>query len=76
MELSQRLRLARESAGFSNASEFARRIGVQPITVYRAESGDHTPRLDIAGRWAAETGVSLDWLVTGEGDAPLSATGS
>lgn len=81
MEIHDRLRRAREAAGFDNASEFARRIEVAPNSVYRYERGDQSPSLAIAGRWASETGVSLDWLVKGEGDGPsdrpvLAATGT
>ena len=81
MDLHERLRRARETSGHTNASEFARLLGVAPNSVYRYERGDQSPSLGVAGRWADLTGVSLDWLVRGEGEGPpaegpLDATGT
>lgn len=59
-----RLRLAREAAGLEQ-TELAERIGVARNTVSRYELGLSDPKLGIAARWAAATGVSLDWIATG-----------
>lgn len=67
------MRLARERAGHLNASEFARKVGVAPNSVYRYERGDQSPSVQIAAKWAQLTGVSLDWLVTGNGGGPKAA---
>lgn len=84
MTLAERLRRAREASGHANASRFARLVGVAPNSVYRYERGEQSPSLAIAGRWADVTGVSLDWIVRGEGrgpvdppaQGPLEATGT
>lgn len=70
MDLHERLRRAREAAGHTNASEFARLIGVAPNSVYRYERGDQKPSVDVARAWSRETSVSLDWLLAGKGKAP------
>lgn len=67
MEIHERLQRARVAAGHTNASEFARLVGVQPNSVYRYERGDQRPSLAIAAKWAAVTGVQLDWLARGKG---------
>lgn len=52
-------------------STFAMRVGVNQPTVSKYVKGQGTsPRLDIAAHLARAAGVTLDWLVWGEGDAP------
>jgi transcriptional regulator with XRE-family HTH domain len=66
----ERMRAARESAGFSNKSEFARLIQVRPETVWRYETGQYEASVRVLCRWAKSCGTSLDWLATGEGEGP------
>ncbi len=75
MDLSERLRTAREHAGHANASEFARLLGVAPNSVYRYERGEQQPSLDVVSRWAELTATTLDWLGRGVGDPPAAPAG-
>jgi transcriptional regulator with XRE-family HTH domain len=72
--LGKRIREARESAKLKQA-ELARRVGVQPVSMYKIESGRSTPGLDLLMRIAAELGVSLDSLVFDESDLPPGIDG-
>lgn len=49
--------------------DMARALGVGRNTIPRWEGGAHTPPLGMVKQWAAETGVSLDYLM-GEAVAP------
>lgn len=60
--LQDRLRKARELGGYSQAS-LARAIGVDPSTVYRAESRGTGVRRPLVLAWALATGVDADWLL-------------
>ena len=63
----QRLRFAREQAGFARASDAARAIGVGEPTYLGHENGSRG--LSRAGaRYARFFHVSLDWLIGGRGD--------
>lgn len=61
-----RFRKARELTGLTQR-EFADRIGVGRTTVVNAETGKAVLRVT-AIAWASATGVSLDWLLEGDGD--------
>lgn len=51
-----------------SASEFARMLGI-PLASYEAyERGDHEPPLSVLVLFHSKTGVSLDWLIAGDGD--------
>lgn len=63
-----RLKQAREAAGFDHASEAARALRI-PVPTYLAhESGERGIQRQ-AERYAAFFRVSLDWLLTGRGAA-------
>lgn len=62
--LERLLSLKRE--GESDAA-FARRIGLQPQHLSNYRSGRHGLSLRTAVRIANNTGISLDWLLRGEG---------
>lgn len=52
-------------------STFASRVGVaHPTLLKYLKAGGTSPRLDIASALARAAGVTIDWLVWGEGDAP------
>jgi phage repressor protein C with HTH and peptisase S24 domain len=62
----QRLRLAREQAGFSRASDAARAMGIEEPTYLGHENGSRGLSR-AAARYARFFGVSLDWLIDGRG---------
>lgn len=55
------IRLYREREGISRA-ELARRIGVDPQTIYRWENGKRWPRRDAMRRIERVTGISITEL--------------
>jgi phage repressor protein C with HTH and peptisase S24 domain len=67
----QRLRFAREQAGYASASDAARAIGVEEPTYLGHENGSRG--LSRAGaRYARFFRVSLDWLIGGRGEYRLA----
>ncbi len=67
----QRLRLAREQAGFAQPSDAARAMGIEEPTYLGHENG--SPGLSrAAARYARFFGVSLDWLIDGRGPLMLA----
>ena len=74
----QRLRFAREQAGYASASDAARAIGVEEPTYLGHENGSRGLSR-AAPRYARFFGVSLDWLIDGRGalasaaEPPLAA---
>ena len=68
----QRLRVAREQAGFSRASEAARAMGIEEPTYLGHENGSRGLSR-AAPRYARFFGVSLDWLIDGRRDAARAA---
>src|SRR5215471_7339103 len=69
----QRLRLAREQAGFAHASDAARAMGIEEPTYLGHENGSRGVSRT-AARYARFFGVSLDWLIDGRGE-PLRTGG-
>jgi phage repressor protein C with HTH and peptisase S24 domain len=63
----QRLRLAREQAGFARASDAARAMGIEEPTYLGHENGSRGLSR-AAARYARFFGVSLDWLIDGRGE--------
>ena len=63
--LGDRLRKAREIAGLEQIA-LAAEIEVHRQSIARYESGASIPRRPVMLSWAMMTGVSLDWLATGE----------
>ena len=68
----QRLRVAREQAGFSRASDAARAMGIEEPTYLGHENGSRGLSR-AAPRYARFFGVSLDWLIDGRRDAARAA---
>jgi phage repressor protein C with HTH and peptisase S24 domain len=62
----QRLRFAREQAGFARASDAARAMGIEEPTYLGHENGSRGLSR-AAARYARFLGVSLDWLIDGRG---------
>ena len=65
--LGGRLSRARDSSGMS-AAQFARRLGVKTATVQAWESDRSEPRANRLSMLSGLLGVSLPWLLTGEGE--------
>lgn len=72
MSLGERIALARTAVGMSKA-ELARRVGKDTKTVYRWEHDEAQPESASIAPIADATGVSVRWLLTGEGDGPADA---
>lgn len=67
-EVYERLAIARERAGFVTAADAARALGVKEQTYYSHENGNSGLRAVVAERYARKFKVSLDWLLTGQGE--------
>lgn len=67
--LGGRISLAREIAGLS-ASQAAHRLGVMPGTWSAWERDRDVPRANRLANMAGVLGVSLSWLLSGEGEGP------
>ena len=67
--LGDRIAAAREAAGMTEA-ECARRLGVRQATLKGWEDDQAEPRANRLQMLAGLLGVSLRWLMTGEGDGP------
>lgn len=65
-----RLRSARQSAGFADGTEAARRFGWTVPTYLSHENGSRGYRADRAADYAKAFKVSPEWLMFGKGDAP------
>jgi len=69
MEAHERLRTSREKSGFPSAQQAAERHG-WPIGTYRShENGQRGFPVETAKKYARAFGVSVQWLITGEGHA-------
>ena len=64
----ERLKKAREAAGYASAADFARAEGVGEATYRHHENGNRGLRLHQAERYARALRVDLGWLLTGEGE--------
>lgn len=64
-----RLKAAR-AKHFASASKAARALGINAVTARAHESGQNGFPVEYAKRYADAYGVSVEWLLTGEGSAP------
>lgn len=69
MEQNERLRLARERAGFTDAAEAARRFNWVEATYRSHENGSRNFTKNGAAKYARAFRVSTEWLLLGIGDA-------
>lgn len=67
MDMHERLRAAREAAGYSSVAEAARAFGWNVNTTASNENGNRTYSRTGAEKYARAYRVSLDWLLTGRG---------
>src|SRR5580704_1921295 len=65
-EISKRIKETREARGMT-ASELARLVGVTPTAVWNWEKNSITPRRPALEQIAKALGVSIHFLLTGEG---------
>lgn len=63
---SQRLKQARENAGYETASDAARALGVSISTYSAHENGQNGIKLKYARKYAQKFKISQSWLLTGE----------
>jgi transcriptional regulator with XRE-family HTH domain len=69
MEIHERLKKARELAGFRKAADAARALGIAYSTYAGHENGVRGAfKIDDAVRYAKRCRVNLEWLLTGHGD--------
>lgn len=68
-----RLKEARERI-FGSAADAARALGMKPVTVRAHESGQNSISYYDLEKYARRYGVSLLWLMSGEGDQDAQAT--
>jgi|GEM_PF-1358774 len=68
-DISERIRRARLAAGFSQAEEAAKRLGMKGAAYRHYESGYRTPPTNRVAEIAKLFKVDLDWLLTGKGDS-------
>lgn len=73
LTLPVRLRIAREHAGMT-VHDMAKALGISRNTIPRWEAGSHTPTLGMVKQWAAETGVSLGYLLGDDVAETIPAT--
>jgi transcriptional regulator with XRE-family HTH domain len=66
-EISKRIKETREARGMT-ASELARLVGVTPTAVWNWEKNSITPRRPALEQIAKVLGVSIHFLLTGEGE--------
>lgn len=64
---SDRLKQAREAAGFEKASDAARRLDMHYQTYAAHENGSRGIKVSAARRYAKAFGVSFEWLMLGRG---------
>lgn len=68
MEASERLRKAREQAGFATAADAARRFGWPESSYRAAENGQRPPTQAKAKEFARAFRVPVEWLLFGTGE--------
>lgn len=66
-ELGERLKRAREDAGYADAVTAAAALGANKFTYGQHENGTRGFKRDTAAAYARRFKVSLEWLLTGKG---------
>ncbi|KZK82997.1 Helix-turn-helix domain protein [Pseudovibrio sp. Ad13] len=69
-EIKDRLKAAREKAGFASAADAADALGIKTPTYTHHENGTRKPKAEAIERYARFFGVSLTWLMFGKDLAP------
>jgi phage repressor protein C with HTH and peptisase S24 domain len=71
----QRLRWARQAAGYPNAASFARAAAISEVTYRAYENGTRNLPEGAARELAQKLGINWIWLFTGEGEPRLQRKG-
>lgn len=71
-DFSDRLKLARERAGYATAGDAIEKLSLNQSTYYGHENGDRRPRTDTIREYARLYNVPADWLADG-GPAPAQS---
>lgn len=66
-ELAGRLRAVREAVAGENRDAFADLAGISSSTIGNYERGDRVPDAEMLQKYRLATGVSADWLLSGDG---------
>tara|TARA_R100001509_G_scaffold163929_2_gene139794 strand:- start:3943 stop:4644 length:702 start_codon:yes stop_codon:yes gene_type:complete len=67
-DFAKRFKEAVAAAGVSDTQDaLAKLLGVSTVTIWSYRNGDKLPRMSTATRISKALGVSVDWLLTGEG---------
>lgn len=66
--IAERLKWAREQAGYKTTAEGANALKMPYPTYASHENGSRVPQRDTAVRYANRFKVTADWLLTGRGD--------
>lgn len=69
MEPHERLKAAREKAGYDTGADAARAMGIAPATYAQHENGTRGLRRDSASKYARFFHCAPEWLLYGRGDA-------
>lgn len=67
-ELAARLKLVREAVSGDDRDAFAELAGISSSTIGNYERGDRVPDAEMIRKYRQVSGISLDWLITGEGE--------
>ncbi|UCM49373.1 LexA family protein [Aeromonas caviae] len=71
MKINERIKQTRKRLGYSQEI-LGSRVGVSRVSISQWERGENTPNGRYLNELAAALGVTVDWLLTGEGDAVVS----
>lgn len=72
MKINERIKQTRKRLGYSQEI-LGSRVGVSRVSISQWERGENTPNGRYLNELAAALGVTVDWLLTGEGDTPSSS---
>ncbi|WP_455466721.1 helix-turn-helix domain-containing protein [Bartonella sp. B39] len=67
-ELAKRFREVRRVLGFAERKKFAEHLGITAASIGTYEIGISEPTASALSKYQEICGISLDWLVTGEGE--------
>lgn len=67
-DLGRRLRAVREKLGDPPREDFARLLGISAKTLGNYERGDNVPDAEALSAYREKTRVSINWLLTGDGE--------
>ncbi len=67
-ELAKRFREVRRALGFTERKQFAEHLGVTAGSIGTYENGISEPTASALSKYQEICGISLDWLVTGNGE--------